>query len=301
MAGNLAGKPIAMLGCDQREVDLAIALIGLGADLRLVGFPQVPSLKRALHFQVPAEAVRGARAVIAPMSNTNMEGAITDRLDGSDEAIDLTELIPLMSSGTPLLIGVAKPVVRGLSTKYGLRLVEIAEIDELAILNSIPTAEGALQLAMENTSITIHNSRCLVLGLGRCGTTIAHMLLALGAKVTVASRSGVELARAAVFGAERLELDKLHAAVDFDVIFNTIPAMVLPLSYLRLLKSNTVIIDIAASPGGTDFAAAEELGIKAIHALSLPGRVAPQTAGEILVRTIPRLLENLLGEEHHET
>ena len=94
MAGNLAGKPIAMLGCDQREVDLAIALIGLGADLRLVGFPQVPSLKRALHFQVPAEAVRGARAVIAPMSNTNMEGAITDRLDGSDEAIDLTELIP---------------------------------------------------------------------------------------------------------------------------------------------------------------------------------------------------------------
>ena len=71
------------------------------------------------------------------------------------------------------------------------------------------------------------------------------MLLALGAKVTAASRP-VKLARAAVFGAERLELDNLHAAVDFDVIFNTIPAMVLPWSYLRLLKSNTVIIDIAA-------------------------------------------------------
>ncbi len=151
-------------------------------------------------------------------------------------------------------------------------------------------------MAMENTAITIHNSRCLVLGLGRCGTTLTRVLLALGAKVTVASRSGADLARAIALGAEPLALANLKTSTNYDLIFNTIPAMVLPRSYLRLLDSNLVIIDIAASPGGTDFAAAEELGgIRAIHALSLPGRVAPKTAGEILVRTIPRLLEKLLG------
>ncbi|HHY15839.1 MAG TPA: dipicolinate synthase subunit DpsA [Firmicutes bacterium] len=301
MAGNLAGKPIAMLGCDQREVDLAIALIGLGADLRLVGFPNEGSLIKALHFHTPAEAVRGARAVIAPMSNTNLAGEISARLDGAEELINLAKVIPLLPARTPLLIGVAKPIIQGLSTQYGLGLIEIAEIDELAILNSIPTAEGALQVAMENTAITIHNSRCLVLGLGRCGTTLTRVLLALGAKVTVASRSGADLARAIALGAEPLALANLKTSTNYDLIFNTIPAMVLPRSYLRLLDSNLVIIDIAASPGGTDFAAAEELGIRAIHALSLPGRVAPKTAGEILVRTIPRLLEKLLGEEHDDT
>lgn len=301
MAGNLAGKPIAMLGCDQREVDLAIALIGQGADLRLVGFPNEGALKKALHFQIPAEAVRGARAVIAPMSNTNLAGEIAARLDDSDELIDLIEVIPMLPARTPLLIGVAKPVIQGLSTQYGLELVEIAEIDELAILNSIPTAEGALQVAMENTAITIHNSRCLVLGLGRCGTTLVRVLLALGAKVTVASRSSADLARAVALSAQPLALANLKTSTSFDLIFNTVPAMVLPRSYLRLLDPNTVIIDIAASPGGTDFTAAEQLGIRAIHALSLPGRVAPQTAGEILVRTIPHLLEKLLGEEHDDT
>lgn len=300
MAGDLAGKPIAMLGCDQREVDLAIALIGQGADLRLVGFPNEGPLKKALHFKIPAEAVRGARAVIAPMSNTNLIGEITARLDGSKELIKLGELIPLLPARTPFLIGVAKPVIHGLCTQYGLQLIEIAEIDELAILNSIPTAEGALQVAMENTSITIHNSRCLVLGLGRCGSTLTRLLLALGAKVTVASRSNADLARAFALNAEPLPLAKLKTGIEFDLIFNTIPAMVLSRSYLRLLEQNTVIIDIAASPGGTDFTAAEQLGILAIHALSLPGRVAPQTAGEILVRTIPHLLEKLLGEEHND-
>lgn len=75
--------------------------------------------------------------------------------------------------------------------------------------------------------------------------------------------------------------------------------MVLPRSYLRQLSRDTVIIDIASGPGGTDFTAAQQLGLKAIHALSLPGRVAPKTAAAILVKTVPRLLENLLGEEDH--
>jgi dipicolinate synthase subunit A len=301
MAGKLAGIPIAMLGCDLREVDLAIALVGLGVDLRLVGYPKHGVLKKALHFQLANEAVRESRAVIAPMSNTDAAGVIHSRMDDSQGApIDLAEVIPLIRAKTPVLIGVAKPVIRGLATQYGLVLLEMAEIDEIAILNSIPTAEGAIQVAMENTDFTLHDSHCLVLGLGRCGTTLVQDLVALGAKVTVGSRSGKDLARAVALNADPLLLADLHVRSDFDIIFNTIPAMVLPRSYLRLLEQQTLIIDIASGPGGTDFAAAEQLGITAIHALSLPGKVAPKTAGEILVRTIPHLLEKLLGEEQHD-
>ncbi|HBN94740.1 MAG TPA: dipicolinate synthase subunit DpsA [Firmicutes bacterium] len=300
MASQLAGIPLTMLGCDEREVGLAEALVDLGVDLRLVGFPRAGSLKRALHFEEPAEAVRGTRAVIAPMSNTDAEGWITANIGTKDMPIHLAQVIPLIPSQTPLLIGVAKPLIRGLATQYGLVLVEMAEIDEIAVLNSIPTAEGAIQVAMENTAITIHKSRCLVLGLGRCGTTLAQSLVGLGAHVTASSRSPMDLARAVALNCEPLPLSALPWRADFQIIFNTIPAMVLPRSYLRLLESTTVIVDIASGLGGTDFSAAEELGIQAIHALSLPGKVAPKTAAEILIKTIPHLLEKLLGEERHD-
>lgn len=297
MASQLSGISIAMLGCDQREVDLAAALVGYGADLKLVGFPENGVLKRALHFPTAKEAIRDAKAIIAPMSNTDAAGWIRASMGPEEIEINLTEVIPLIPSKTPLIIGVARPVIRGLAAQYGLILVEMAEIDEIAILNSIPTAEGAIQVAMENTDITIHNSRCLVLGLGRCGSTLAQSLNALGAHVTVASRSERDLARAVALNCEQLPLALLNTRTDFDIIFNTIPALVLSRSYLRLLDSETVIVDIASGPGGCDFTAAEQLGLRAIHALSLPGKVAPKTAAEILIKTIPHLLQKLLGEE----
>lgn len=301
MAGQLAGIPITMLGCDRREVDLAVALLGAGVDLRLVGFPEEGMLKKALHFHDAKEAVKGTKAIIAPMSSTDAAGRVTSQLSRVEAPIDLTEVIPLVPEGTPLLIGVARPIIRGLATQYRLRLVEMAEIDEIAVLNSIPTAEGAIQVAMEHTTITIHGARCLVLGMGRCGTTLAKKLVALGAAVTACSRAAEDLARAVVLSCEPLPLSALSSRTDFDLIFNTIPALVLPRSYLRLLDSETVIVDIASGPGGTDFTAAEQLGLTAIHALSLPGRVAPKTAAQILVRTIPHLLEKLLGEEENDS
>ncbi len=300
MVRQLDGVPIAMLGCDEREVRLAEALADLGADLRLVGFPKSGSLVRALHFEDPKEAVRGAKAVLAPMSNTDAEGWITAREDERDAPIPLFDVIPLLPSKTPLLLGVAKPRIQGLATQYRLVLVEMAEIDEIAVLNSIPTAEGAIAVAMENTDITIHNSRCLVLGLGRCGTTIAQFLVGLGADVTVSSRSATDLARATVLRCHPLKLSALASRTDFQILFNTIPALVLPRSYLRLLEPTAVIIDIASGPGGTDFVAAQELGIRAIHALSLPGKVAPKTASNVLIQTIPHLLKKLLGEERQD-
>ncbi|NLM40080.1 MAG: dipicolinate synthase subunit DpsA [Firmicutes bacterium] len=301
MAGPLANIPICMLGGDTREVKLAEALIELEVDLRLVGFPLEGNLRKAAHFTIPAEAAQNCRAVIAPMSNTDLAGNITSRPDQNPEPIFLPDVLAVLTPRTPLLIGVAKPVIRQLVARYGLRLVETASVDEIAVLNSIPTAEGAIQVAMEETPITIHGSKCLVVGLGRCGTAIVQRLLALGACVTAAARSPGDLARAVVMGAQPLELRRISTQVEFDIIFNTVPALVLDRSYLRHLSPETVIIDIASSPGGTDFEAAQQQGIKAIHALSLPGKVAPVTAGQILVQSIPRLLENLVGEENHDT
>lgn len=298
MGLSLAGVSIAMLGGDLRELELAKTLTGLNADLRLVGFPPDSKLEKASYFLDATKAIDAADFVLAPMANTDMEGKIFSRLDNR-EPIDLAKLIPTFTTKTVLFIGVAKPIIVKTAEKYGIKIVETAEIDEIAILNSIPTAEGAIQLAMEKLPITLHGAKCLVIGFGRCGITLARNLRSLGARVKVATRKPSQLARAFEMGLEPVPLGELAEHTDLDVIFNFAPAIVINRVYLGKLRPATIIIDLAAAPGGVDYGAAELLGIKAILALSLPGKVAPITAGEILSNCIPRLLQDIVGGDEN--
>ena len=82
----------------------------------------------------------------------------------------------------------------------------------------------------------------------------------------------------------------------FATVVNTIPAPVLTEPVLAALRPGSLIVDLASKPGGTDFAAAQRLGCKAIHALSLPAACAPDTAGEAVARTVLTILRE--REEH---
>jgi dipicolinate synthase subunit A len=59
---------------------------------------------------------------------------------------------------------------------------------------------------------------------------------------------------------------------------------------LKTMPRSCVIIDIASKPGGTDFRYAERRGMTAILAPSLPGLVAPKTAGRIIASSLCRIL-----------
>jgi dipicolinate synthase subunit A len=67
-------------------------------------------------------------------------------------------------------------------------------------------------------------------------------------------------------------------------------------SILKYANPDLLIIDLATQPGGTDFEAANALGIKAILAPGLPGKVAPLFAGRILADVIPRLIISELAK-----
>ena len=74
------------------------------------------------------------------------------------------------------------------------------------------------------------------------------------------------------------------------MIFNTVPAKIIDKALLDGLEHCRLIIDLASGKGGVDFTAASARGIKAIHALSLPGKVAPFTAGQIICDCVLELL-----------
>ena len=165
-----------------------------------------------------------------------------------------------------------------------------ARREEYQIAIARLTAEGAIALLRPETGLS--GAHILLLGYGRIARLLARELQKAGALVTAAARSGEQRAWAEAEGIEALPLDALSGALDrFDVIIGTIPAPVLPRALLQKLPGGALIIDLASLPGGTDFAAAEELGLHTEHALALPGRCAPQTAGALIAQTVLTILE----------
>ena len=77
---------------------------------------------------------------------------------------------------------------------------------------------------------------------------------------------------------------------------NTVPAPVLGRAELENLGKDCLVLDLASQPGGVDREAAEKLGRRVIHALALPGKVAPVTAGAAIRDAIYHMLEEYQGK-----
>lgn len=142
--------------------------------------------------------------------------------------------------------------------------------------------------------ITLHNSNCLILGFGRISKVLSKMLLGIGTKVCIAARKPCDLTWADAFGYERIYMNTLAKHIqNFDIVFNTVPKVILNHDILQYVKKDCLIIDLASKPGGVDFETAQNLGLNVIWALSLPGKVAPVTAGGIIKDTIVNIIREM--------
>ena len=290
MSSVLSGIKIAVLGGDDRELILVNELVRMGATVVVCGFPREMVGHGAFALNNPEEACKGAEVVILPLPGTSPDGVI--RAVYSEQELKLTEkAITAVAPRALIIIGSARDFLKKWIADRELDLLEVAEIDEIAILNSIPTAEGAIQIAMEETNFTIHGSRSCVIGFGRIGITLARALKSLGSEVTVVARNHGQLARAYEMGCKKAELSELNEIMHtVDLAFNTVPELVLSRSVLKYANPDVLIIDLATQPGGTDFEAANNYGLKAILAPGLPGKVASVSAGKILASVIPGLI-----------
>ncbi|MGL5677208.1 MAG: NAD(P)-dependent oxidoreductase, partial [Cellulosilyticaceae bacterium] len=158
--------------------------------------------------------------------------------------------------------------------------------------NAIPTAEGAIQYAMQNSEITLNDSKCLILGFGRCGKILAHKLKGIGANVYVEARKTKDLAYISTYDYIPVPLNELEKHLwKFDFIFNTIPVPILNQHYIDLMSQNVVYIELASAPGGIDIDYCQKVGVHHIPAPSLPGKVAPMTAASILYQGLQLIIQ----------
>ncbi len=277
-------KRVAVLGGDMRQVHLARLLQEDGWPVCTWGLERGEGIAPA-----PLEQALTADIVILPLPVCRGREL---HLPLTDSRLDSEALWFRLSQDQLLLGGMVGSLGQRLWLKHGLTMLDYYQREEVQILNAVPTAEGAIQRAMEATDITLSGAACLVTGYGRSGRVLAHRLQGLGAAVTVAARSSADRAWGRAFGLRTVSYGELAGQMAaFDLIFNTVPAVVLDASLLAETAPGCVLLELASPPGGIDRAAAERLERKVIDAPGLPGRVAARTAAGVIRQSIYHILE----------
>lgn len=243
------------------------------------GLSCASSLRTALH---------GADCVLLPLPVCAQRGLLNTPLSAGEFAIE--DVFSAIEPRSLVAAGRVDERTRSVAERYGLNLVDYFKREELAVYNAAATVEGAITLAMQNTAITIWRSRTLVVGFGRIGKLLAHKLKALGAHVTVSSRSFEDMAWCEVLGYDTADTRSLEDLEQYDIIINTVPAPVLGEKELLQIRPDALCMDLASKPGGVDFAAAARMGIHALWALSLPGEASPRSAAGMILDTVGNII-----------
>jgi dipicolinate synthase subunit A len=256
-----------------------VKLYFLGLDKRSVYLKalyenEIEKKKEKVEYEI-TEVLEEADVVVLPIPFTK------DRVYILGEGI---EIIPFIKKCIgKLVIGGALDAFVDEFKASNVEYIDLMEEDSLALLNAIPTAEGAIAKAMEYTDVVLHKSNVLVLGFGRVGKILAHKLKGLDANVFCEARNKKDLAHISALGYNVVELNKLDEVLgNMDIIFSTIPTEILKEDYLKILKKDVVIIDLASAPGSVDYLAARKYDIDAHLELGLPSKVAPKSAAEYL-------------------
>ncbi|WP_419888508.1 dipicolinic acid synthetase subunit A [Neobacillus niacini] len=293
----LTGMQIAVIGGDARQLEIIRKLTELDARLSLIGFEQLDhAFTGAVKEKLDEVDFSNMDAVILPVPGTNLEGYV-ETIFSNEKVILTAEMLKKTPDHCTVYSGISNNYLNGITKEANRQLVQLFERDDVAIYNSIPTVEGTIMMAIQHTDFTIHGSNIAVLGLGRCGMSVARTFHALGAKVKVGARKSEHLARITEMGLTPFHLNDLGKEVkDTDILINTIPLQIVSASVISKMPAHTLIIDLASKPGGTDFRYAEKRGIKALLAPGLPGIVAPKTAGQILANVLAQLLQDDLSK-----
>ena len=238
------------------------------------------------------EAVNSSDVIVLPLPFTKDRLTLNTPL--FDDRVLISDIMALLSDKKTVFGGqLPKSFCEELESR-GCPYCDYFLLDELAIYNAVPTAEGVVQVLIEELPITIHGMKCAVLGYGRVGRVVANTLSSLGAQVTVFARKQRAFAEIYTSSAEYRHIEELTTEFNnFDAVINTVPVRILGSAQLAGLNPECVLIEVASAPFGIDFQAAKERAFKVVKAGSLPGRVAPKTAGEIIGRSILTRRQNL--------
>lgn len=165
----------------------------------------------------------------------------------------------------------------------GYRGIDLLRDGLYTAKNAAITAECAIRVAADQLPVVWESCPVLITGWGRIGKCLAATLKTLGADVTVAARKETDRQMLQALGyAVEDPKTMLITPADYRVIFNTAPAIVIDEEKAKKCGSS-IKIELASLPGIA--------GSDVIKALGLPGKMVPETSGQLIADTIIKLLK----------
>lgn len=227
--------------------------------------------------------VKEADYVVAPIPFSRDGIKITGEITTCDELISKLD-------GKTLFTGAIFSDIK--EKLKDIKYYDLMDLDEVAVMNAIPTAEGAIYEAIKNSNITLSGSNVLVMGYGRIGKVLCDMLKGINAKVYCEARSKKDIAYIEAMGYNSVHLLELNSYLPkMDYIFNTIPVTLLNENNLKYINKECTIIDLASAPGGIDFDLAKKMDLNVTWALALPSKLAPKSAAKYLKGAIDNIIK----------
>ena len=287
-------KRIAVIGGDERQIYLASALARMGWQVAAYGLGNCEErLCPAAAVETLSACVAEASAIVLPMP-ASVDGVRVSCPLAPDTAPRFTTVLE-NRNGALVIGGKLPPVLSTLTQET--EQIDLIDDEVLQLKNALPTAEGAISIAMRELPVTIDGIHAAVIGYGRIGEILADKLYALGANVYVYARRKEALTRAALRHAHPMQMVNRDGTSTLGqiprncrVIFNTVPHQIFTREVVETLPRACVYIDLASAPGGIDWSAAGELGIRAVWGSGLPGKCVPETAGILLAETVDEIL-----------
>lgn len=267
----------AIIGGDLRIIKLAQMLAKDGNKVYAYGLEKAEELKNynnIVFAEKLSKAIReDVEVVIGPIPFSS--NGTTINAPFSEKEISIRELMHHLNAKI-LIAGSITPDVYDMANDEYIEIIDIMKREELAVLNTISTAEGTIEIAIANTNKIIHGSNVLILGFGRIGKVLARKMAGLSAKVTCAARKEEDLAWIRAYGHKETNINVLgENLAEYDLIINTVPHLILTKERMQYVKDDCLLIDLASNPGGIDKKAAKDKNLKLIWALALPRKSSP--------------------------
>ncbi len=277
-------KPsICIIGGDMRFITVGKEFYNSGFSVSLCGFDKSRDIPVGISLKNDyISSIKNSDIVILPLPYSKDKVNISAPLSN--------KLIPISAIEEA---GADKLFFGGMlgEKSFGKISFDYYENEELKVFNAIPTAEGALSIALNESTETIHGCKTAVLGFGRIGRILGTMLKNLNSEVTVLHRSNKDDAWCCAFGISSANTRDIKEVLkDKKIIFNTVPSVLLTKDVLSSLRRDVIIIDLASSPGGVDYDEGKQQGMNIIKALSLPGKLSPVTAGKAIKKCISNII-----------
>ena len=248
-----------VVGGDLRIIKLAQMLANDGNTIYAYGVEKAEELKENENIIICeklSEAIKNSEIIIGPIPFSSNGKDISSPF--SEKTISIRELMHAINAKI-LIAGSITPDVYELANDEYIEIIDIMKREELAVLNTISTAEGTIEIIIANTNKIIHGSKVLILGFGRIGKVLARKLAGLSAKVTCAARKDEDLAWIRAYGHMETNINAIGENLsEFDIIINTVPHLVLTEERLQYVKKDCLLVDLASNTGGIDIRAAKD-------------------------------------------